>query len=73
MKSLEAGDIELEVALARFEEGVNLMRACNDQLEAAERRIEILVGQAEGLVARPFEVADAEASEPDPDGDEEEG
>jgi exodeoxyribonuclease VII small subunit len=52
---LEAGEIELEEALAVFEEGVRLARRCSEQLEQAERRVEILVQEGRELVARPFE------------------
>jgi exodeoxyribonuclease VII small subunit len=52
---LEAGEIELEEALAAFEEGVRLARSCSEQLERAERRVEILVQEGRELVARPFE------------------
>ena len=63
---LESGDLELEAALASFEEGVRLTRFCSEQLEAAERRIEILTQEGADWVARPFEgerggAADAEA------------
>jgi exodeoxyribonuclease VII small subunit len=67
VKSLEAGDIELETALAHFEEGVTLMRACSAQLEAAERRIEVLVAEADGLVAQPFEADEGEDFEAEAD------
>ena len=60
VKNLEAGEIELETALLRFEEGVALVRSCSEQLEVAERRIETLVRESEGLVVRPFEVAEAD-------------
>ena len=52
---LEAGDVELETALAAFEEGVRLARRCAAQLEQAERRVEILVQEGREIVARPFE------------------
>jgi exodeoxyribonuclease VII small subunit len=51
---LERGDLPLEEALATFEEGVALSRRCAERLEAAERRIEILVGEGAGEL-RPFE------------------
>src|SRR5258708_32736759 len=41
---LEEGDLGLETSLARFEEGVRLLRCCYGILEAAEQRIEILTG-----------------------------
>ena len=52
---LEAGEVELEEALAAFEEGVRLARRCSEQLERAERRVEILVQEGREVVARPFE------------------
>jgi len=52
---LEAGDVELEEALAAFEEGVRLAKRCAAQLDQAERRVEILVQEGREVVARPFE------------------
>lgn len=51
---LEGGELELEVALASFEEGVRLTRYCAEQLDAAERRIELLMKEGDDWVARPF-------------------
>jgi exodeoxyribonuclease VII small subunit len=51
---LEGGELALEDALARFEEGVGLTRALGDQLSEAERRVERLVREGAGLVARPL-------------------
>jgi exodeoxyribonuclease VII small subunit len=56
---LEQGDLELEAALAAFEEGVALAKRCAGQLESAERRIEVLMREGEAWVARPFEGAGA--------------
>ncbi len=39
---LEAGDLPLDTSLALFERGVTLSRYCQEQLGAAERRIEQL-------------------------------
>jgi exodeoxyribonuclease VII small subunit len=58
---LEEGDLELEDALAAFEDGVNLTRRCAGQLDDAERRIEVLVREGEKWIARPF--AESEESE----------
>jgi exodeoxyribonuclease VII small subunit len=55
---LEQGDLELEQALAAFEQGVALTRRCAGQLEDAERRIEVLVREGEKWIARPFEEAE---------------
>jgi exodeoxyribonuclease VII small subunit len=58
---LEEGDLPLEAALAAFEEGVALTRRCAEKLEAAERRIEVLVQENANWVTRPFE--DSEETE----------
>ena len=60
---LEEGDLELEAALAAFEDGVNLTRRCAGQLEDAERRIEVLVREGEKWISRPFAEAEPEESE----------
>ncbi|WP_243332920.1 exodeoxyribonuclease VII small subunit [Mesoterricola sediminis] len=53
---LEAGSLGLEEALQAFEEGVTLSRALQQQLGAAQRRVEILRQGLGGEVkAEPFE------------------
>jgi len=59
VERLESGELALEQALAAFEEGVALSRRCTAELEAAERRIEQLVGGgADGLATQPFSPGD---------------
>lgn len=48
VSQLEEGDLPLEKSLELFEEGVRLSRKCQQRIEAAERRIEMLVKDAEG-------------------------
>jgi exodeoxyribonuclease VII small subunit len=43
VEELEAGEAPLERSLELFEEGVRLSRDCLKRLDAAERRIEILM------------------------------
>lgn len=45
---LEDGDLPLEKSLKLFEDGVKLSRECKDRLMKAERRIEILMKDADG-------------------------
>lgn len=45
---LEDGDLSLEESLKLFEEGVKLSRECQQRLAQAERRIEVLLRDAEG-------------------------
>lgn len=41
---LEEGQLGLNEALARYEQGVKLLRHCHGLLEGAQRRVEILTG-----------------------------
>jgi exodeoxyribonuclease VII small subunit len=43
VKRLESGELTLEAALAHFEEGVRLTRTCQETLQAAEQRVEVLM------------------------------
>jgi len=53
---LEKGNLSLEESLKLFEEGIKLSRFCNNKLEEAERKIEILQKNAEGkFIKKPFE------------------
>ena len=54
---LEEGDLGLEPSLARFEEGIKLLRNCYQILEQAEQKIEILTGQdaAGNPLTAPFD------------------
>ncbi len=58
---LEGGDLPLEEALKVFEEGVRLTRYCSSRLSEAERKVSILLKNAEGqLEERPFEPGNAD-------------
>ena len=67
---LEQGDLELEQALSAFEEGVRLSRHCAGQLDAAERRIEVLVQAGGEWVARELDSADRGGSDAAATGEE---
>jgi exodeoxyribonuclease VII small subunit len=55
VRELEQGELPLERSLELFEQGVKLSRECQDRLNQAERRIEILVRDSQGRpVVRPF-------------------
>ncbi len=57
---LEQGELELEEALRAFEQGVALARQCAEQLGDAERRVEILLREGDGWIARPFAESDGD-------------
>jgi exodeoxyribonuclease VII small subunit len=48
VRELERGDLPLERSLELFEEGVRLSRECQERLNQAERRIEVLLHDGEG-------------------------
>lgn len=52
---LEDGELPLEQALSEFERGVALSRRCSEELDSADRRIEILIEQSGGKEAEAFE------------------
>ena len=56
---LEAGDLPLESSLELFEKGIGLSRECRERLTNAERRIEILVREADrSMSAKPIDPDD---------------
>jgi exodeoxyribonuclease VII small subunit len=55
---LEDGDLPLEASLELFEKGISLSRECRERLTNAERRIEVLLKDANGLRAEPLDVDD---------------
>ena len=43
VSKMESGEVSLEKSLILFEEGMNLIRECQDDLKQAEQRIEHLI------------------------------
>lgn len=55
VNALEEGGLSLDDSLKRFEDGIQLARRCEKALTAAEKRIEILLKNADGeLEPQPF-------------------
>ena len=48
VEELESGDLPLEKAMKKFEEGIKLTRGCQAALKDAEQKVEILVKSAGG-------------------------
>ncbi len=48
VRKLEDGDLSLEESLKLFEDGVKLSRECQERLNQAERRIEVLLKDEDG-------------------------
>lgn len=55
VQELESGDLPLEKAIDKFEEGVKLSKTCSRILDETEKRITILMQDAEGnTFEKPF-------------------
>jgi exodeoxyribonuclease VII small subunit len=66
VRELEQGELPLEKSLELFEQGVKLSRECQDRLNQAERKIEVLMRDNQGhSIVKPLapetdEIAGAE-------------
>ena len=58
VEELESGDLPLEKAMKKFEEGIKLTRSCQAALKEAEQKVEILLESAGGEELEDFEVED---------------
>jgi exodeoxyribonuclease VII small subunit len=55
VQGLESGDLPLEKAINIFEEGVKLSKFCSNKLDETEKRVTILMQDAEGnVLEKPF-------------------
>jgi exodeoxyribonuclease VII small subunit len=48
VRRLEADDVELDAALALFEEGVTRLRAARERLAAADLKVQTVLEEADG-------------------------
>jgi len=48
VEQLESGDLSLEDSLAAFENGVRLVKLCNQKLSEVEKKVALLVKDKEG-------------------------
>ena len=51
VQEIESGDIPLEKAIKKFEEGIQLSKYCTEKLDESEKRITILMQDAAGNVS----------------------
>ena len=59
IKELEGGDLPLEKAIERFEEGIKLSKFCSDKLDETEKRISVLMQEIDGRLQEvPYEADD---------------
>lgn len=55
VEELESGDLPLEKAMKKFEEGIKLTRGCQAALKDAEQKVQILLKSAGGESLEDFE------------------
>lgn len=58
VEELESGELPLDRAMQKFEEGVKLTRSCQAALRDAEQKVEILLKSAGGEELSGFEIED---------------
>jgi exodeoxyribonuclease VII small subunit len=64
---MEAGELSLDESLALFEKGVQLAKFLREELGKAEKKVEILLKNAEGQVlGEPFDLSEEESSDKKP-------
>jgi exodeoxyribonuclease VII small subunit len=55
IQDLEGGDLPLEKAIQKFEEGIKLTKLCSEKLDDTEKKISILLKDSQGRVTeKPF-------------------
>ena len=60
---MEGGNLPLDEALKQFERGVQLARDCQQALQAAQARVQILAQRPGGAAIEEFDAADASAAD----------
>jgi exodeoxyribonuclease VII small subunit len=64
VEDLENGSLSLDGALEKYNEGIELSRLCTKKLDAAKKKVEILLKSADGSVElKPFDESTAEEEE----------
>lgn len=48
VQELEKGDLSLDEALKKYQEGIELSRSCSQRLESARKKIELLTRNKKG-------------------------
>ncbi len=55
VERMESGELSLEDSLSAFERGIALTRTCQQALQAAEQRVEILTASTPEAATEPFD------------------
>ena len=61
VEDLEKGDLSLDDALKKYQEGIELSRVCGQRLDQAKKKIDLLVKNKKGeLELKPVDEAEKE-------------
>jgi exodeoxyribonuclease VII small subunit len=60
VSAMEAGNMPLEESLKAFEQGVRLTRECQQALQEAEQKVELLLQSDKGTETKPFSANEAD-------------
>ena len=67
VEQMESGQLPLEDLIVRYEEGMNLVKICQERLASAEQKIEIITRNSAGkTVVKNFEPSAESRSETQP-------
>lgn len=56
VEDLEGGDLSLDEALKKYQEGIEISRLCSQRLENAKKKIDVLVKNKKGeFELKPFD------------------
>jgi len=65
VEDLEGGNLSLDDALGKYEEGIKLSKLCAKRLELAKKKVEILMKSEDGSVElKPFDESSAIEEKP---------
>ena len=60
VQELESGDLPLEEAMQKFEEGIKLSRLCSEKLDETEKKITLLLQDQKGNVSEKLFISEDE-------------
>ena len=59
--TMESGDLSLEKSLEAFEQGIQLTKTCQQALQEAEQKVQILLSENGETALQPFEAPPSES------------
>jgi exodeoxyribonuclease VII small subunit len=66
VEQMESGKLALEDLIVRYEEGMNLVKVCQERLAGAEQKIEMIARTSAGkAVVKPFEPSEEPPAQSD--------